>query len=158
MKKMFTLLIALAIIFTCAQCYAAASKPVYDYNDKIFVEDFNAMAKAMTFSVIDTKIKTASDGTKELGDKDLTIKLTLNSAGVVQKIWLSSTNKDRLAEAFVVTLAIIGFNDKEFEALPLNKKENRISIWCESAKRQIIAEKAVTQNTFEVFIEAENKS
>ena len=155
MKKMFTFLIALAIIFSCAQCYAAATKPVYDLNEKIFAEDFNAMAKAMTIDVIDANIKKLPDGTHELSGKNLKINLTLNQSGNIEKICLSSTNKDRLAEGLIVTLATVGLSEDEFDKIFDNAKENKMSVWCKFSKRKIIVERFVEGNNIGVLIEAE---
>ena len=154
MTKMFTLLIALGIIFSCATCYAA-SKPVYDGDEKIFLEDFNAMAKGMTIDIIDTKIKTLPEGTKELSGKNLKINLILNQSGSIDKIWLSSTNKDRLAEGLIVTLATIGLSAEEFDKIFETAKENQMSVWCKFSKRKIIVERFVEGNNIGVLIEAE---
>lgn len=158
MTKMFTFLIALVIIFSCTTCYAATSKPVYDLNEKFFVEDFNAMAKAMSVSVLDAEIKSLPNNVRELSGKDLKINLTMNQSSNIEKIWLSSKVKESLANAFLVTLSVLGLSAEEFNALPLNSKENKISVWCKFAKRQIIIEKAVTRDSIEIFIEAESKS
>ena len=154
MTKMFTFLIALAIIFFSSTCYAA-TKPVYDLNEKIFAEDFNAMAKAMTIDVIDTKIKKLPDGTHELSGKNLKVNLTLNKSGNIEKICLSSTDKDRLAEGLIVTLATIGLSAEEFDKIFETAKENQMSVWCKFSKRKIIVERFVEGNNIGILIEAE---
>ena len=154
MTKMFTFLIAAAIIFFSATCYAA-TKPVYDLNEQIFAEDFNAMAKAMTIDVIDANIKKLPDDTHELSGKNLKINLTLNQSGNIEKICLSSTNKDRLAEGLIVTLATVGLSEDEFDKIFDNAKENKMSVWCKFSKRKIIVERFVEGNNIGVLIEAE---
>ena len=156
MTKMFTFLIAAAIIFFSATCYAA-TKPVYDLNEQIFVEDFNAMAKAMSIDVIDTKIKNLPSGAHELSGKNFKLNLTLNQSGSIENILLTSTDKKRLADGFIVTLATIGLSADEFNKFFADSKKNILSVWCNFSKRQIIAERSVEGNTIKIFIKAETK-
>ena len=155
MTKMFTFLIALMLIFSCATCYAAESKPVYDRDEKIFVEDFNAMAKAMSVEVIDTNIKNLPNGAHELSGRNLKLNLNLNQAGGIENISVSSTDKKRLSEGVIVTLAVIGLSEDEFNELFKNQNSNEISVWCKFAKRRVIVEKKVNGNNIEALIKAD---
>ena len=161
LRKIFLALV-LALTFSSSQAFAADAVQVYDNDEKTFVSIYNQIAtKENLFTLEATPKFVENKGDLQVyssnsipADANVKALLLKNQSGAVSSIAISAKNIEKLQEALTVSLIIVGLNEKEFESLSANQKENSTTVWCESAQRNIHVEFFATSESIDVVIDA----
>ena len=161
LRKIFLALV-LALTFSSSQAFAADAVQVYDNDEKTFVSIYNQIATKENLFTLETTPKFVENkGDLQVyssnsipADTNVKALLLKNQSGAVSSIAISAKNIEKLQEALTVSLIIVGLNEKEFESLSANQKENSTTVWCESAQRNIYVEFFATSESIDVVIDA----
>ena len=161
LRKIFLALV-LALTFSSSQAFAADAVQVYDNDEKTFVSIYNQIATKENLFTLETTPKFVENkGDLQVyssnsipADTNVKALLLKNQSGAVSSIAISAKNIEKLQEALTVSLIIVGLNEKEFESLSANQKENSTTVWCESAQRNIHVEFFATSESIDVVIDA----
>lgn len=154
--------LALALTFSYGQAFAADAVQVYDKDEKTFVALYNQIASKEKLFMLETTPQFVENRdniqvyrTNSIpADANVKALLLKNASGAISSIAISAKSVEKLQEALTVSLIIIGLNEKEFDSLADNQKENSTTVWCESAQRNIHVEFFATNESIDVVIDA----
>ncbi len=154
--------LALALTFSYSQAFAADAVQVYDKDEKTFVSIYNQIATKENLFTLEATPKFVENkdslqvysSSSIPADANVKALLLKNQSGAISSIAISAKSVEKLQEALTLSLMIVGLNEKEFESLSANQKENSTTVWCESAKRNIHVEFFATSESIDVVIDA----